>query len=225
MIAAATGVAAAALSVSPARVRLTRSVRQTITIRNTGDAATSIDVRAARFVLDPRGKPVILPKREAGTWLRLVPRHLALATGAVAEVTVWSIAPPHARPGDHPALVLVTTQAPRTPAVAVRMRIGVVVFVRVPGRVVHRLALGPLEARHRVLEAGVANRGNVVELARVSIAFSRAGHVLARLRAARRTLLPHSSNIERLRYPAHLHGWVTAEVAAGSIHRRFRLRL
>jgi hypothetical protein len=207
------------------RLWLTRSARRTITIRNTGDAATSVDVGAARFVLDPHGKPVVVPKREAGAWLRLRPRRLVLAAGAVAEVTVSSVVAARARPGDHPALVLLTTRAPRAPGVAIRMRIGVVVFVRVAGRIVHRLRLGARHVRRRVLEAAVGNPGNVVESARVRVVLSRNGRVLARLRSATRTFLPHSHAAVRFRCPARVRGRVTVTVEAGVWRGTAHIRL
>jgi len=105
------------------------------------------------------------------------------------------------------------------------MRIGVVVFVRVAGRIVHRLELGALKARRHVLELVVANRGNVVEYARTRVFLLRGGHVLARLGSAGRTLLPHTRGIERLQCPARLRGWVTARVEVGARRRSFRLRL
>jgi hypothetical protein len=226
VIAAATGVAAAALSVSPVRIRLTRAASRTITIANTGGAPAAVDAQPAQFVLDRRGKPSVAPgRRQAGGWLRLRPRRLVLAPGATAAVTVSSIAPPGALPGDHPALVLFTTQPPRPGGIAVRLRIGVVVFVRVAGRIVHRLELGALRARRRVLEVAVANRGNVVESTRVRITLSRGGHVLARVRSSTRTFLPHSRGTERLRYPRRVRGWVTAWVEAGARRRSFRMRL
>ncbi len=224
MIAAAASVAA--LSVSPVHLRLTRSASRTITITNAGNAAASVDARAASFVLDRRGKPTIAPGRQpAAGWLRLQPRLLLLAPGRTAVVTVSSVAPAGALPGDHPALVLFTTQPPRTAGVAIRMRIGVVVFVRVAGRIVHRLELGALRVRRRVLELVVANRGNVVERARVRIVLLRGGHVLARLASVGRTLLPHTRGIERLRCSSRLRGWVTARVEVGGLRRIFRIRL
>ena len=57
-------------------------------------------------------------------------------------------------PGDHDALVLLTTRPRRGPAVAVRMRIGVVVVVRAPGRVVRRLALRGTSSPHGLVECG-----------------------------------------------------------------------
>jgi hypothetical protein len=148
-----------------------------------------------------------------------------VAPGGTAAVTVSSAAPAGARPGDHAALVLLTTQPPRGAGVTIRMRIGVVVFVRVAGRIVHHLELGVLRARRQVLELVVANRGNVVEYARVRIALLRGGHVLARFGSVGRTLLPHSRGIERFRRPARVRGWVTARVEVGVNRRTFRLRL
>lgn len=226
MIAAATGVAAAALSVSPVRIRLSGASSRTITITNAGDTTAAVEARPASFVLDRRGKPTIARERlEAAGWLHLRPRRLVLAPGGTAVVTVSSAAPAGALPGDHPALVLLTTQPPRAAGVAIRMQIGVVVFVRVAGRIVHRLELGTLRVRRRVLEAVVANRGNVVERTRVRVSLSRGGHVLARLGPVARTLLPHSRGIQRFRYRGRLRGWVTARVEAGTLLRTFRIRL
>jgi hypothetical protein len=224
VIAAAVGVAAA-LSVSPVRIRLTRAASRTITITNAGNASATVNARPAGFVLD-RGKPMIARERQpAAGWLRLQPRLLVLAPGGTARVTVSSAAPAGALPGDHPALVLLTTQPPRGPGVAIRMRIGVVVLVRVAGRIVHRLELETLRVRHRVLELVVANRGNVVERARARIVLLRGGHVLARLGSFGRTLLPHSRGIERFPHPRRVRGWVTARVQVGVLRRTFRLRL
>ena len=222
----AAGVSAAAISVSPVRVKLAAGASRTITITNAGHAAASVDARPAGFVLDTRGKPTIARKRLAAAgWLHLQPRRVVLAPGAAAVVTVTSAAPAGALPGDHPALVLFTTQPPRATGVAIRMRIGVVAVVRVAGRVVHRLELGALRARHRVLEAVVANRGNVVERTRVRVVLLRSGHVLARLGSAEQTLLPHSQVIGRFRYSGRLQGWVRARVEVGALRRTFRIRL
>jgi acyl-CoA thioesterase FadM len=75
------------------------------------------------------------------------------------------------------------------------------------------------------LEATVCNRGNVVERARVRVILSRNGRVLARLRSAARTFLPHSHAAVRFRYPARVRGRVTARLEAGTFRRSFRLRL
>jgi len=225
-MAAATGVAAAALSVSPVRIRLGGASSRSITITNAGNAAAAVEARLGSFVLDRHGRPRIARERQpAAGWLRLRPRRLVLAPGGTAVVNVWSAPPAGALPGDHPALVLLTMQPPRAAGVAVRMRIGVVVFVRVAGRIVHRLELGALKVRRRVLEAAIANRGNVVERVRVRVSLWRGGHVLIRLRPVARTLLPHSWGIERFRYRGLWRGWVTARVEAGALRRTFRIRL
>ena len=226
MIAAAAGVAAAALSVSPVHIRLSGASSRTITITNAGNAAAAVEARPGSFVLDRSGKPTLARERQpAAGWLRLQPRRLVLAPGGSAVVTVTSVAPAGALPGDHAALVLLRTQPPRAAGVAIRVEIGVVVFIRVAGRIVHRLELGALRVRRRMLEAAVANRGNVVEHVRVRVSLSRGGRVLARLGPVVRTLLPHSRAIERFRYRGRVHGWVTARVEAGRLRRTFRIRI
>jgi hypothetical protein len=109
--------------------------------------------------------------------------------------------------------------------VAIRIRIGVVVVVRVAGRIVHRVELEALRVRRRALEVVVANRGNVLERPHVRISLSRGGHLLVRLGSVRPTLLPYSRGIERFRYGARLRGWVTARVEVGALRRTFRIRL
>ena len=226
MIAAAAGVASAALSVTPVHLRLSGTSSRTITVTNAGNAAAAVEARPGSFVLDRRGKPMLARERQpAAGWLRLRPRRLVLVPGGSAVVTVTVAAPAGALPGDHPALVLLTTQPPRAAGVAIRVQIGVVVFVRVAGRIVHRLELGGLTVRRHVLEAAVVNRGNVAERVRVRVSLSRRGRVLARLGPVARTLLPHSLGIERFRYRGGLRGWVTARVEAGALRRTFRIRL
>ena len=83
----------------------------------------------------------------------------------------------------------------RTAALSVRMRLGVVVVVRVPGRVVRRLTVLGVRLRPRRLEVLVANRGNVRErIARrcVTITVRRRGRVLARVHPKPRLLLPET---------------------------------
>jgi hypothetical protein len=223
VIAATVGVAAA-LSVSPVHIRLSRAVSRTITIMNTGNASASVGVRPASFALDLRGRPMVARGREAAVgWLRLQPSRVALAPGGTAAVTISSVVPPGALPGDHAAIVLLTTQPAHAAGVAIRVRIGVVVFVRVGGRIVHRLKLGTLSVRRHVLELVVANRGNVVEREHVKITLLQRGHVLARLQSVGRTLLPHSRGTERFRCPGRLRGRMTARIALGALRQSFRI--
>jgi hypothetical protein len=121
--------------------------------------------------------------------------------------------------------VLLTTQARRAGGVAIRLRIGVVVYIRIPGRIVRRIVVGVPTVRRHLLEVPVANRGNVVERTRVRIALSRGGRVLLRLGPIDRMLLPHSRGVDHFRRPAGLRGLVIARVEAGVIRRTFRIRL
>jgi hypothetical protein len=117
------------------------------------------------------------------------------------------------------------------------MRIGIVVVVRAPGRIVRRVALRELRVRRgkgaRVLEAGVVNHGNVTETLergwmRVSL---RRGAATVMLRADARELRPRTRGVVQLPYRGQLRGWVTARVrmAPGPgrpvVWRTFRIRL
>jgi hypothetical protein len=223
------------LSVSPARVALSSGTLQTIRVSNVGARAALVAVSTAGFALDMRGRARIVRQRPGSSWLALRPRRLALPPGATASLAVTALQPPGARPGDHDALVLLTSAATGVAGVAVRMRIGVVVAVRVPGTVVRRLEVRSLRVRRPgLLELSVANRGNVTERlpsARLRISLRRGGRLLARLRPAARELLPRSRGLAELRYPGRLRGRVTAvvEVArapGGAVLRRtFRVLL
>src|SRR5262249_23633981 len=146
-------------------------------------------------------------RRIAASWLTVRPRRLVLPAGGTGVLRVSSTVPRRAEPGDHPALVLVTTRPRAGARIGVRMEIGIVVEVRVPGAVVHRLALGSLRARRhgarRMLELGLANLGNVTELvgpARLRIRVLQGGRVVGRAQPARRELLPRSRGIDEIRY-------------------------
>jgi hypothetical protein len=160
-----------------------------------------------------------------------------LGASGTRTLAVSARLPAQVEPGDHDALVLLTTRVRREGGVAVRMRLGIVVVVRAPGRVVRRLVLGRLDVRRtrgaRIVELRVANRGNITETLgkrrlRVWLRQSRA---VTRLDAAPRDLRPRTSGIVQLRYGGRLRGWVTAraEVATGPgmplLRRTFRIRL
>jgi hypothetical protein len=226
MITAASGVAAAALSVSPSHIRLTRAASRAITIVNAGTASATVDAETATLALDQRGRPAIARTRDpASGWLSLQPRRVALVPGGKAVVTVASRAPAGALPGDHPALVLLTTQPRGTSGVAIRIRVGVVVFVHIAGKIVRRLDVRSLRVRRGALEVVVVNRGNVVERPRVRVVLARPGLPPLRAGTVERMLLPHTRAALRLRRPTRVHGWVAARVEAGSARRTFRVRL
>jgi hypothetical protein len=229
-----------ALTATPAHVSLAGSERSTIRVTNAGRVPVVVEVGRAGFSLDRRGRPRVVPRgdvRAAVAWLTIRPGRFELAAGANRWLTVSSRLPARVEPGDHDALVLLTTRPRRTAGVVVRMRIGVVVVVRAPGRVVRRLELGRLQVRRargaRLLELWVFNRGNVTETlerGRVWIALRR-GVAQTRLRAEGRQLRPRTGGIVQLPYRGALTGWVTAQAriaaqpGAAAVVRTFRVRL
>jgi hypothetical protein len=214
-----------ALSVSPARIAVAAPGSRTIALRNVGAERVVVDI--ARRAVGRR--------TAARAWLKIVPARLSLRSATRAVLTVRVKPPRHAEPGDHHVLVLLTTRPLRASRVAVRMRLGVRVRVRVPGRIVRRLELQGLRVhrprRARILLVSVVNRGNVtVQVGgRVSVSLVRRGHILARLRPhGRRLLLPGARTILRLPYRGRVRGPVTAVVRvrlAPGVARRYRIRL
>jgi hypothetical protein len=247
VIAATSGAAAllvatsrpASLAASPARVTLTGPESRTIRVTNSGGRVALVDVAPAGFALDLRGRPRIVRRTDAAaSRLEVQPRRLALQPGEASTLAVSAVPPAHARAGDHPALVLLTTQ-PRGAGLGVRMQIGIVVIVRVPGAVLHRLELRGLRVRRArgadLLELSIMNRGNVTErLARerVRVSLRRRGRVIARLRAGPREVFPRSPATETFRYRGRLRGPATALVevmppanGVPILRRTFRIRL
>jgi hypothetical protein len=227
------------LTANPAHVALSGSGRAAVRVTNPGVGAVVVDVGRAGFALDLRGQPKIVARsaaRAATTWLTVLPRRFVLRSGATRLLAVSARIPRRVEPGDHDALVLLTTRPRRSAGVAVRMRLGIVVVVRAPGRVVRRLAVRGLTVRRaggrHILELRVANRGNVTETlgaGQVRITLRR-GETRVRLRTAARELRPASSGLLSLDYRGRLRGWVTvgAEVTADglpAVRRTFRVRL
>ena len=231
---------ALALTATPAHVALAGSGRTTVRIANPGARVLVVDVARAGFSLDLRGRPRVASRqgaRAAARWLVVRPPHLVLPPGASRLLTVAARLPRRAEPGDHDALVLLTTRPSRGAGVAVRARIGVVVVVRAPGRVVRRIVVPGLHVRRlrraRILELLLVNRGNVTEtFARGAIRVTlRRGAARKILRVGPRDLRPRTHGIVRFRVPGRLHGAVTARVAVAAgrgrpaVTRTFRLRL
>jgi hypothetical protein len=227
------------LTANPAHVRLTGSSRAMVRVTNPGSDAVVVDVARAGYALDLRGRPKIVMRsaaRTATTWLAVRPARFVLRPGGTRAVEVTARVPRRVEPGDHDALLLLTTRPRRSAGVAVRMRLGIVVVVRAPGRVVRRLALGGLRVRPaggtRVLELRVANRGNVTETlgrGRTRVTLSR-GATRVRLGAVARELRPGTRGVLQLTYRGRLRGWLSAraELAVDGIpvvRRTFRVRL
>jgi hypothetical protein len=230
-----------ALAATPAHVDLEGTARAAVSVRNSGSRSVVVDVSRAGFALDLRGRPKLVARnavpRSAADWLSFRPRSLVLRPGTAGAVTIASKVPRGAEPGDHDALVLVTSRRQARDGLAVRMRMGIVVVVRAPGEIVHRLALRGLGVGHgsrssRFLELGVSNRGNVTEtLERAGSVLSlfRADRRVARLTAVPRDLRPGTSGVLQFRYRGRLVGPYVARVdlttEAGVYRRTFRLKL
>jgi hypothetical protein len=229
-----------ALTATPTRLTLAGAQRATLTVTNPGATSLVVDVGRAGFLRDRRGGPLVAPRdvpRAAATWLGIRPARFVLRPGARRALTVTARLPRGAEPGDHDALVLLTTRPLGRAGVAVRMRIGVVVVVRAPGRVVRRLILGPLRVRRlrhaRVLEVLLVNRGNVTEIlghGSVRVTLAR-GTTRVTERAGGRELRPRTSGVVLMPLRTGVHGAFIArvEVAAESgravLRRTSRIRV
>jgi len=232
---------AASLSASPSRVRVAAGGHSSLQVTNSGARAVVVTAEPAGYALDVRGRPRIALSGIAGgsaPWLVVRPHEFRLAPGATVPLAIATALPKHAAPGDHAALIVLATRPADVGHVAVALRLGVVVDVRVPGVVVRRLTLGRIRVRRLAsgptLEVVVANGGNVSELlraGRVEVTLRRRGRVLAVLHAQGQELLPHSAGIVELHYRGHVRGRVTAVVelsrAAGArpLQRRLELAL
>ncbi len=221
----------ASLSASPTRIALNGTSRASVTLTNFGAFRTRVTVGRGSFTLDLRGRPVVgrPGARSAQSWLAFQPSVLSIAPGGRAELEVAARVPARARPGDHHGLVLLATQPSRVGGVGVRMRLGVRVAVRVPGKVVRRVAVRGLRVRRsgrsRNLEVTLANFGDLIETSVVTVVLSGRGRV-ERVNSELREVLPRTRAILTARYAGRLRGRVLARVEVDGVARRsFRLRL
>jgi hypothetical protein len=222
------------LSVAPSRLTLLGSTRQVVEVTSSGAGPVTVDVTRAGFGLDLQGRPRAIalaarvPRiRVAASWLTVRPRTFELRPGETAPLVVAARVPRGAPAGDHAVLVLFTTRPRVAGDVAVRMRLGVVIQIRAPGRIVHRLVLGAVRSRRSgarsVVAIRVENRGNATEALRrgaVTLALRREGRLLARLRSAPRELLPHTSGIVELLYRGRVRGRLRAQLALATDYGR-----
>lgn len=224
-------VAAIALTVSPARIDLAAGGTQIVRVTNAGPAPAVLDVTRAGFALTLRGRPRIVASKAA--WLSFAPQRLVVGARSSAMVTV-KMRPLRLSPGDHPGLLLLTQHPVVGGGLAVRTRIGVVVSLRVPGRVVHRLVVSGVRVAGQIVRVSLANRGNVTELlsrSQVTVTLWRGRRLLARFQAASRELLPGANGLFQFRYAGTIRGPITARVeilAAGGrkpLRRAFAARL
>ena len=213
-----------ALSVTPARLALAAPGSRRINARNDGAEQVVVDV---------------LRRTAATRWLQISPKRLVLGPGRSAVLTVRAKAGPDAEPGDHQVLVLLTTRPQHASRVALRLRLGVRVSVRMPGRVIRRLTLGGVRVHRRrgsrFIVVSVVNRGNVTVQLRghVTASLFRSGDRVARLQFATRpaSLVPAARTLLALRYAGRVRGPVIAVVqirigpGVRLVARRYRLRL
>lgn len=204
-----------ALTVSPAHAVMAAPSSRTIDVRNAGTA--SVDVR------------VKIPPSKL---LEIRPRRVTLRPGLHRLLTVRARASARARAGDHDLLVLVLAQPLEHSGVSVRMRVGVRLRVRVPGRLVRHIVVLGLrvrrKARPRLLVVSLANAGNMTEplRGRVTISLVRRGRLLSRLRyTGRRELSPGAHVALPLPYRGSARGGLTGVVRVGPVARAYRLRL
>jgi hypothetical protein len=203
-----------ALTVSPAHAVLTTPASRTIDIRNTGTATVAVAVKSPPTQL-----------------LQIRPSRVALRPGSHRILTVRARASARARAGDHELLVLLLAQPLERSGVAVRMRVGVRLRVRVPGRLVRQITLLGLRVRHqphRLLLVSLANAGNVTEPlhGRVTATLVRRGRVLSRLRyVGRRELAPGRRTAVPLRYRGGARGRLSCVVRIGRVVKVYPLRL
>ncbi|MEP7334229.1 MAG: hypothetical protein ABI717_00480 [Actinomycetota bacterium] len=221
----------ASLSASPTRIALSGSSRTSVTLTNFGASPAQVSVGRGSFTLDLRGRPAVGRPglRSAQSWLVFRPSALSIAPGGKAELEVAARVPARARPGDHHALLLLLTRPSRVGGVGVRMRLGVRVAVRVPGKVVRRVAVRGLRVRRsgrsRNLDVTLANLGDLIETNVVTVVLSARGRV-ERVSAEVREVLPRTRAILTARYAGRLRGRVIARVEVdGTARRTFTLRL
>jgi len=210
-----------------------------ITVRNPGARPLRIDASAAGLALSLRGTPRIGAGGRAASWLRIHPRHIRIAPRGTAVLSVAAAPPRRAEPGDHPAVLLLATRPSARAPVRVRLRVGVEVVLRVPGRIVRRLQPRGLvvrrSGRRRLLELHLVNRGDVSETLdgrRLRLLVVRGGRATAVLRPLRRELLPGARGICDFVYRGPIRGAVRVrlEVRGPSggrvlLRRSFRVRL
>ena len=207
------------LSASPLRVTLRGSAVKAVTVRNPGRQTLIVDVSRAGFARSLHGGPRVRPARGTSGWLRFRPKRLRVAPGGKALLHVRAAQSRRAEPGDHPALVLLTTRPLGRRRVRVRLRVGVIVDLRVPGRIVRRVDARALTVRRRgnsrLLGLLLVNRGNVTERLgedRLRLVLNRDGRRLATLQAQREELLPRSRAVAEFIYRGPVRGQVVARI-------------
>jgi len=209
------------LSAAPARIRLVGATTAAVTLRNPGSRPVAVVVSRARLALSLRGKPRIALSSgaRAPEWLIVRPRRISVPRGRSVRLLVTTKPGRAGGPGDHSGVVLLTTRPLAQARVRIRLRVGIVVVLHVPGRIVRRLQPLGLRVRRsgggRLLELRLANRGNVSEAlgaGRLRLVLLSGGDAVARVRPRPRALLPGGVGIVDFVYRGSLRGAVAARV-------------
>jgi hypothetical protein len=214
----ATPPAPVALSVSPARIAVTAPASRTITLRNTGGDDVVVEVT----------RRAVGESAAFKSWVHVLPARQPVRAGRSARFTLRVSRSARATPGDHAAVVFLTTRQPQADGVAVRVRVGVRVVVRMPGRLVRRVEIGRQRVRRGRIVVWLANRGNVVVplMQDVRATLRRRGRLVARLRPrGPALLLPQGRAALEFPYARRLRGLFTLELRVGRAVRRYRVRL
>jgi translation initiation factor IF-1 len=151
-----------AIAAAPQRVALALGASAGVTVTNAGSQAVIVDAASAGYALDLRGRPRF--GRPARPWFRVRPSTVRLRPGGQVTLQVTALRNSRARPGDHASALVLASRPLLERTVKVRVRVGVVVVVRTPGRLVRRLSLGsltPVQGHDRLLRLVVVNGGNV----------------------------------------------------------------
>jgi P pilus assembly chaperone PapD len=213
---------ATSISVTPAHLIIPGNGRASLTVTNTGSEAETFSLRIGNYDLRPDGRvridPRLTPGRSARDWLRTSPPQIRLGPGQETTVTITSRPARSATPGDHQALLLVTSlpKAAVRSRVAVRSQVGVGVIARVPGPFVRRIAVArPFVVRsgaRRAVRLRLTNRGNINERfarGQIAVTLRRRGRVLARLVARPQSVLPGTKGVVSIPYRGRISGRVT----------------
>jgi hypothetical protein len=209
------------VSVSPSRLILDGATQTAVSVTNSGRLRATIDVTVGNYAILADGRvrvdPKLPPGRSSKGWLTASPSRLDLAPGRTAQVTVRSKPKRAAAPGDHHALLLLSAAARTTSTVSVRTRVGVTTLVRVNGPLVRELrwlGISVKKARKtRLVRLQLQNRGNVnerFESRRTRLELRKGGKVIAKLRAATRSILPGTKGYLVFSYRGKARGGVAA---------------
>jgi hypothetical protein len=226
-----------ALSVTPTHLALAAGGRATVHVYGITGGRLALRAAIAGLALDGRGRPQIVSGRDAAPWLRVRPQTI-LAGPTGATFVVAARRPSGARPGDHTAIVLLTATGLNRKGIAVAMRVGLVVAVRVSGRSIRRVEVLTARARRtplggRLIAVTIANRGDRIESiggSALELSLAQRGRVLARFHGIKRKVLPRTRAIVTFHVPPRIRGDVVAFVTVRrpggkAVARRFPLRL